>query len=341
MLGGWSKLGVAALHVALGVATVGLVFGLGVRLGLKRWAAAAGLLVAFDPILLRQSTLIMTETTAAFLATAALFAIAVLLDRPTLVRAAWVGLALGVGALCRPVFLPWLVLSLVMLFFVLKQRVKADKQQVAPYVKYVLSAVAVACVVLAPWVVRNQLQFGQPILTTTHGGYTLYLANNPWFYDYLAFASRGSTWDAQDLGPKWHRPPQEFTPQAELANDREAHAEALATIRNRPGMFCYSCLVRVGRLWSVSPHQVPPKAPGRGLVAAWYYAEFLLAALGVWAICRTQSVRSPVWLWALLLAVCVTAVHVFYWTNMRMRAPLEPAIALAAAAGLFCFRRHS
>ena len=30
----------------------------------------------------------------------------------------------------------------------------------------------------------------------------------------------------------------------------------------------------------------------------------------------------------------VTAVHTFYWSNMRMRAPLTPVIALAAAAGV-------
>jgi hypothetical protein len=35
----------------------------------------------------------------------------------------------------------------------------------------------------------------------------------------------------------------------------------------------------------------------------------------------------------LLLAISFTAVHLVYWTDMRMRAPLIPAVALAAAAG--------
>ena len=343
MLGGWSKVAVGALHVALGVATVGLVFGLAVGLGLKRGAAVAGLLVAFDPILLNQSMLIMTETTAAFLAAAALAAIAVLLRRPTVARAVWVGLTLAAAALCRPVFLPWLGFSLVMLFFVLKPRadesprdegVSRDKGG-SSRLRIVLSAAVVAGVVLAPWAIRNQIQFGRPILTTTHGGYTLYLANNPWFYDYLSEAPRGGTWDAQELGPRWHRPPQEFTPEAELADDREAYGAALATIRGEPSMFFYSCMVRVVRLWTPMPHKVS----GRWLVAVWYCIEFLLAAIGVWAVCRTETARSPLWLWALLLVVCVTVVHVLYWTNMRMRAPLEPVIALAAAAGLLSFHR--
>ena len=44
------------------------------------------------------------------------------------------------------------------------------------------------------------------------------------------------------------------------------------------------------------------------------------------------------WLWGLLLVACLTAVHTFYWTDMRMRAPLMPVVALAAAGGLFCCR---
>ena len=40
-------------------------------------------------------------------------------------------------------------------------------------------------------------------------------------------------------------------PQVELADDHEAYDAALATIRSRPGMFAYACLVRVGRLWAV------------------------------------------------------------------------------------------
>ena len=39
------------------------------------------------------------------------------------------------------------------------------------------------------------------------------------------------------------------------------------------------------------------------------------------------------WLWGLLLVLAVTAVHAFYWTNLRMRAPLMPVVALAAALG--------
>ncbi len=331
--GDWSRVAVGVLHLAMGMATVGLTFGLAVRVGLKSYAPLAALLVAFDPILLRQSTLVMTETAAAFFAAAGLYAISLLIERPTPGRAALVGGVLAMASLFRPVFLPWMVLSIVLLAVFLRRRSKvearASRMHPASW-SIVFTAVIAAACVLAPWLVRNQIQFGRPIAATTHGGYTLYLANNRPFYEYLLAAPWGSVWDAKELGPRWHRKPHQRTPEIELADDRDGYAAAFDTIRSRPGVFAYSCLVRVGRLWAVMPHQV---SAGR-LIAAWYVLEFSLAALGVWAICRYETARSPLWLWGFLLILCLTAVHTFYWTNMRMRAPLEPVIALAAAAGL-------
>ena len=343
--GDLNKVAVGILHVVMGVATVWLVFELALRVGLNRWSAMAALLVAFDPILLRQSTLIMTETAATLLATASLFAVAVLLERPTVVRAAWVGFLFAAAALCRPVFLPWMVLSLVLLGVILWRRSQAERAEATAgngasrtcpaSMLIFLTATVAAATVLTPWVVRNQIQFKLPIVTTTHGGYTLYLANNPQFYDYLRTARWGSVWDARELGPRWQRSPDELTPRVELADDREAYAAARATIADQPGMFAYACIVRVGRLWAVTPHQVC----GGRLAAVWYWLEFLLAALGCWAIYRRKIVASPVWPWAILLVAIVTAVHAVYWTNMRMRAPLEPVIALAATAGIASLTR--
>lgn len=328
------KIAVGILHLALGMAAAGLVYTLGLRLGLGNpWAALAAMLTVFDPILLHQSSLIMSETAAAFFTAAALFAVAALLQRPTPARAAIFGLTLGAAALCRPVFLPWLVLSIPLLWIVIPGDAISSRKRI------ILAAAVAAIILPAAWTIRNQIQFGRPILTTTHGGYTLYLANNPRFYDYLAHGRPDAVWDAAELGPQWLRDPQTFTPLAELAADREAYAAALAAMRNQPGMFCYSCLARIGRLWAVSPHQ--GSTASRWAVGVWYCLEYLAAALGVYVIYRKYKIGRSSWcvkdapyVYALLLVVCVTAVHAFYWTDMRMRAPLVPILALAAAAGL-------
>lgn len=70
----------------------------------------------------------------------------------------------------------------------------------------------------------------------------------------------------------------------------------------------------------------------RYTVAAWYGGT-LLAVLGGIVVLRSQLWRTP-WVWAVLLCVSFTAVHAVYWSNMRMRAPLMPALYLVAASTL-------
>jgi len=43
-------------------------------------------------------------------------------------------------------------------------------------------------------------------------------------------------------------------------------------------------------------------------------------------------VQSP-WLFGVVLAVGFSAVHAVYWTDLRMRAPLVPVVALLATGG--------
>ena len=65
----------ARLHVIFGLLTVWVTILAGARLGLGNWALLAGGLVAVDPILVNQSTVLMTETLAALTAVAALHAL--------------------------------------------------------------------------------------------------------------------------------------------------------------------------------------------------------------------------------------------------------------------------
>ena len=121
-----------------------------------------------------------------------------------------------------------------------------------------------AIVILSPWAIRNQFQFGRPIVTTTHGGYTLLLANNPEFYQWLRSGRWGSVWQADRFNAAWER----RKPAGELAADRLAYAEAWQTIRVEPATFADACLVRLGRLWSPLPHQIAADESLRGRLVA-------------------------------------------------------------------------
>lgn len=368
-VGGASGIGqaaVIALHLLVGVATVGLVYVLSRKWELGRWGLLAAVLVACDPILLNQSALLMTETLATFLAVVGLICLTRLNDKPSVGNATMAGGALAVAVLCRPTFLVWLGLAAVLLMLAswrqfFRRRVPASggkgeapaephsggrvsaQQELRPpglvsagsLKRCLLPLLLVASIVLSPWICRNYLVFRRPIIATTHGGYTLMLGNNDGFYDFLQQSDWGEVWDSRELDEKYNRIKQQHDNDESEAN-RWAYRQAIACIKRRGGMFVYSCAVRAGRLWGLAPHQVDSsestaKCLARYAVGLWYVLVFLFAAIGVFSLGR-RLLRTP-WAWGLLLCLSFTAVHTFYWSNLRMRAPLMPVVCMAAALG--------
>jgi len=328
-LGKWSSVAIGVLHLALGVATVGGVYWLGRRwrLGSGAWYAAA--LVACDPILIHQSTQVMTETTAAFLATAALVALSLASERPTARASAAAGACLALAALCRPTFLVMLA-GVVPLVSLRSPTWSSRARQVA-------AALAAAAAVLAPWALRNQAQLGQPIVSTTHGGYTLLLGNNSSYYDFLRQRQRGEIWRAAEFDAQVLNARGAAGGHSELENDRREYAQAWQEIRERPRMFMYASLVRFGRFWGMVPLKLSDdegqvRRWGRYATGVWYALEFALAILGFWSIVSQANTHAEL-LPGLLLAASFTAVHMVFWTDLRMRAPVAPFVALLAGAG--------
>lgn len=317
-----STVAIAVLHFLLGVATVVLTIVLARQWRLNSFGPLAGLLVACDPILLNQSSLVMTETLAAFLSVAALSLVTAAGDRRSGLVAALAGVIVGLAALCRPTFLLWLAA----LIFGVAWSVDVWRLRFRLAGAMLLGA----AMTLLPWAVRNQARFGRPIVATTHGGYTLLLGNNEAYYDHLTSAPWGAVWHADHLDYELRA----TRSRDELVNDRREYALAWQAIRKQPGIFLYACLTRVGRFWGILPHEVAARDAGRVVrlgVAAWYVMVFGLALAAL--VDREVSVARPPWLWGLLLAASFTAAHVLYWSDLRMRAPLVPLVSLLAACG--------
>ena len=329
-----SPLRVAVLHWLLGVGTVGLAWLAAGRLGLRWGAFLAAVLVMCDPILLNQSALVMTETLATFLATLAVWAWLRLVDRPNWWNAALVGASIGLAALCRPTFLPWLAMLVLLLLAV--RGAGESLQSFLMRVRYSVVISAVALLVVSPWIVRNQRRFGKPMVATTHGGYTILLGNNPAYYDYLQRGDHSVTWPASD--PRF----QEILPQPgppvsdEFAYDATTKRLAHKAILAQPRMFLRASLDRVFQLWNPLPHRTSlSPSVGRELLrfatCAWYVVVFGAAVMGM--VKLRGRLLSLSWLGPLLLCLTFTLMHSVYWSNLRMRAPLMPVVALLAAAG--------
>jgi hypothetical protein len=317
----------------------------------------AGLIVACDPILLNQQTLVMTETLAAFLAILSLWCLARFDGCRTWFNAALAGGAIGLAVLCRPTFFPWLGLVGLGMLLVRGGPVFSFQFSVFSWPQFgwrlvnVAALGVVAAAVISPWVIRNYRVFGKPIATTTHGGYTLYLGNNEDFYGWLATDRSGLPWDSKrldlDMSVAVLIESATVTNDGQLSvdwgnmeffKDEWAYQRAKEAIQTNGDLFLIASFYRIGQLWSPLPNKLTAdESTGRRLLrygtAMWYCGVYVLAAIGVWRL-RWKLLQPP-WIWGVLLCLAFTAVHTFYWTNLRMRAPLMPFVALVAGAGMW------
>jgi 4-amino-4-deoxy-L-arabinose transferase-like glycosyltransferase len=319
-----SVLGIAMLHLALGAGTVWLT-----AAAAKGWgyapsqAAIAALVTACDPVLVWQSRSVMTETPAAFLTALSLAALG---------RGGWSGpvlggAAFGLAALCRPSLLAGAVLSIAAAL-VAKPGALADRLY-----RVLLMSLAIV-LVLAPWTIRNALVLGEPVWTTTHGGYTLALANNPVYYDQVLNGPPGRVWSGADQRAWFdsvNRATRDMTgPEA----DRYLRSQVWKLARERPLDFFRAMLARLGHFWSVAPS--PAVYPG---IARWATLGWTIP---IWVMAACGLAQAALWRWpriaAPAVAIGLSLVHVFFWTDIRMRAPIVPAIALVAAGVPFFHR---
>ena len=318
ILGARIAWGIAGLHLLLGAGTVVLT-----ATAARRWGLGPGrtllasAIVACDPVLVGQGRLVMTETLAAFLMAGALAALAEGNTR----GAARGGVWLGLGTLCRPSALA--VAGLVTLV--------AGLAGPGPWPVRARRAAAIALATIAtllPWAWRNARLFGEPVWTTTHGGYTLALANNPVYYAEVVDGPPGTVWSGPNQRRWFVAVDRAMRGLSEPEADRRFRALALRMVVERPRDFVRASLARLGRFWGVAPAgAVYPRAL-RIATALWSFPLGIALAFGL--------TRRELWRWPRIGApsvlIALTAVHALYWTDLRMRAPAVPAIALIAAS---------
>ncbi|TXT22069.1 MAG: glycosyl transferase family protein, partial [Planctomycetota bacterium] len=112
-------------------------------------------------------------------------------------------------------------------------------------------------------------------------------------------------------------------------------------IAEHPREFVESCWLRTKRFWNVFPGGAD--AGSLPTLARWGIAVFFLLELTAAAVGCCRIDRNEFWAWwpLVLLVVSFALVHVVYWSNLRMRAPVEPVLALLAARGFVGRRNNS
>ncbi len=348
--GGATAIGV--VHAVLGSCTVWLTVLLGRRMGASstKLYLAAGV-VAFDPLLIMYTTFAMTETLFTLLVALLLFLMVMprqdegtssqfnageetMLPQGSFVREVIVGLVFGLSALCRPTIWAFGVTLAVLWVGGIVFRGKfGELRGRVPW-----AAIVTGALVVAPWTIRNQFSMGRPIVTTTHGGYTLLLGNNPVFYREVVQQPPGTVWGGDSLRA-WQQSLEvqmaaEDPPiVGELNRDRWMKQRARHNIASDIPSFLSACWLRLRRLWNLVPQGAA--AESIPAIVRWgvgtYYAFVLFGC--AWAIVRFQRADWVAWLPLVALLISFSLVHAVYWSNVRMRAPLVPAIALLCAWG--------
>jgi len=281
------------------------------RLVGRRGGLIAAAFLLFDPTLIAYCHLIWPETLFLLIAALVFDAVADIEQRSNL-RIACVGALTGLALLLKPAFGIFCVLLAAQWLWRLGGR---------ETLRLVLVFGGVAAVMIAPWVVRNQLRYGPAIILENQGPYNLWIGNDPQ--------------EPRGILREWNAMPDPVT------RARAATTRGLLAIEDDPARFAHLSAVRALNLWGleffVLRHAVIGGYHGiekTGLLRLFWslqlYGALLLfaAAAGL-----RRSWRDPTLRLLVVHAVVFTIVVSAMVTTTRFRVPFAFLLSISAGIG--------
>lgn len=350
----------ALLHLGLSLITFLAIWRTGLNLGLSRWQVLiANLLFTMDPLALRYVAFPMTETLCACLASLLMMLLTERQDRWFLSLGS--GLLFGLCVVSRPTFWAFGALYAPLWTAFHLWQAKSGRQLILS----ILLTLTGVSILVGPWIWRNARSLHVPIVMTTHGGYTLLLGNNTAFYREVVDQPWGTIWDGSHGAGQSAWYDRTLTDAArdnirgEVELDRWMSRRAWQTIFHEPFTCLRACLLKFCWFWNIGPQG--PQAREISRATLWsiraFYLLFWTAALtglGKFLLSppwfssgqdsnpsRPSCRENRLWWVPVLLIASLSCVHLLYWSDARMRAPITPAIALlAASAGDWSARKR-
>jgi 4-amino-4-deoxy-L-arabinose transferase-like glycosyltransferase len=307
-LGGRSVEAQALTGSFFGAGTIATLGALGRRLAGARAGLLAAGLAALYPTLIAADGALMSESLFGLLVALSMLAAYRLADTPTVGRAVALGAVAGLAALTRGE-----ALLLLLLFLVPVLRRPGGWRAAA-------AAVASLVVVLAPWTVRNWIEFDQPVLIATNGGSAIGGANCEQTY----YGSHLGGWTLDCVTKH---------PGNEADALGEAGEDGIRYARDHVGRLPVVLAARLGGVWSLyHPFQIPEGRSGRvqklGVVAFFVLLPFAVAGA---LLLRRRGVA----IWILLMpAVAASITALATYGNLRFRESAELSLVVLAAVAL-------
>ena len=358
---------VAIINIASSLVILWLTMKLALQSGLSLAGTFAAMLgVALDPLLIRYTSLPMTEVPCAAILLAAVVWYRssrnslMPLPEPSAPAPArpvstWTmivsGILFGAGGLVRPVLLiscAFLTVGAVVSSWRERRRQRCADNAATPAThsfllstfrfSVVLPAI-VAAFTITPWIIRNAIVFGHFIPATTHGGYTLALGNNQAFYRDVIRGPDRFPWDGESLNA-WQQQMNAasradgVSAADEPAQDAWYYDHAFAAVRAEPWSFLKASVLRLKRFWAISAADTQSSRIMTLAVSTWYGLLWIGLAfqfIGCWFHRKSKQFRGSGELWLVVFSFLL--MHAVYWTDTRMRAPVMPILCVLSVAG--------
>ena len=334
---GPSLLAAKLANAVLATVTVVLTYRIGCELGRPRVGLVAAALLALFPGDILFSPPIMSEALFAALFCASLWLFLVCSNRANTGSLAWLvfGLLLGAATLVRGTALP--------MFPAFTLTWLASGTGLRRALWYSLAAAVGLALALLPWIVRNQLRLGSPILIATNGGNAVWIGQSAVATAHENLLPPNPTQEASaDRLPN---------PEREVETDRAKMRAALTSMRTHPGRVVTMMPAKTYMLYKNDRGSYPfidggireILAPERrpwldALVDGYYFVVLGLALVGTRHFLRREHE-------AVLLPIIVawfTLLHaVLFFGLTRFHHTLLPVFSLMAAAELLAWTRRT
>jgi 4-amino-4-deoxy-L-arabinose transferase-like glycosyltransferase len=242
-----------------------------------------------------------------------------LANQPRVKEGMWLGIAFGFSALVNPIIVGAYPFALVWLYL----KAEGGRHTI---IKTSAAIIIVSGVVIAPWLVRNYIVFGQFAFIKSNLGNELYLGNNKY--------STGGYEDAitsrKNMSKVFTEVDLAFLDQSnEIIRNKFLFRHAVTFIVDHPLRFVQQTMFRFVRYWTY------PK-PERGLHAnislVIYFILLFLAVAGI-ILTKLKDKNTQ-----LLLIFLLTLPLPYYFTIVRAfryRFPIEPILIVFAAYMLY------
>lgn len=244
------------------------------------------------------------------------------------------GIAMSVTVLLRQVFLLFLPFLFLWLWWNVRQNETVRWKQILRWsaVKGLATATLVLILMIAPFTIRNYQAFGTFVLLNTNAGYAFFWGNHPVhgteFIPLLPPGEQGY----YELIPK------DLLQLNEAELDKSLLRLGIQFVMDDPGRFLLLSVSRTVEYFKFWPASNSESISNISRVGSFGIClPFILYGLWV-ALVKTWKTRTVEGRWnialILIFAVIYTGVHLFSWTLIRYRLPVDAVSLVFAALGI-------